>query len=198
MKKINFKNIKVRKVSVDEINDKMLLLNLYLTQGLILIIGFLWLFFQKQNVISLLTIPHNMANVFLYGVLFTGLAILLDFVASKFSPDEASDDGGVNERIFKKRPVWHIIVLCFIIAFCEEMLFRAAVQHSFGIYWTSVIFAAIHVRYLKHWIPTGLVFCISYGLGWIYVETGSIWTSILAHFLFDLIMGLLIRFRRES
>lgn len=196
MKKLNFKNLKVKKVKVDEIDDRMLLLNLYLTQALILIIGIVWLIFQKQNVISLLTIPENMANVFLYGVIFTGLAVLLNVVASKFSPEEANDDGGVNERIFKSRPIWHIVVLCLIIAFCEELLFRGAIQHTFGVYWTSVIFATIHVRYLKHWIPTGLVFCISYGLGWIYLETGSIWTSILAHFLFDLIMGLAIRFRR--
>lgn len=198
MKKFNFKNIKIKKVTVDQIDDRMLLLNLYLTQGLILIIGLAWLFFQKQNVISLLTIPQHISTIILYSVVFTGLAIILNVVASRLAPDDANDDGGINERIFKKRPIWHVVILCFIIAFCEELLFRGAIQHSFGIYWTSVIFAAIHVRYLKHWIPTGLVFCISYGLGWIFVETGSIWTSIIAHFLFDLIMGLVIRFRRES
>jgi len=198
MKKFNFKQLKFKKVTVDQLNDKLLLLNLYFTQALIFIIGFVWLLFQKQNVISLLTIPEHITTIFLYAITFTGLAILLNVIASKLAPEEANDDGGVNERIFKNRPIWHLIVLCFIIAFCEELLFRGAVQYACGVYWTSVIFSAIHVRYLKHWIPTGLVFCMSYGLGWIYIETGSIWTSIIAHFIYDLAMGLYIRFRRES
>lgn len=196
--KIKFKKIEFRQVSVNELDDRMLLLNLYLTQALTFIIGLIWVIFQQQNLISLLSIPTSITNVFLYGAGLALVAVLADMVLSKFVPDEAADDGGVNERIFGKRPVWQIVLICLIVAICEELLFRGAMQHAFGPYWTSIIFAVIHVRYLKHWIPTGLVFSISYGLGWIYIQTDSIWTPILAHFLFDLIMGLMIRFRREA
>ena len=198
MKKFNMGKIKIRKVNIDEIDDRMLLINLYATQALIFIIGIIWIFFQKQNVISLLSIPNNISTVFLWGAGFAALAIAVDLIVSRFAPDEAEDDGGVNKRVFGNRPIWHIALLSFVVAFCEELLFRGAIQHSFGPYWTSIIFATIHVRYLKHWIPTGLVFCISYGLGWIYLQTGSIWSSIIAHFIFDFVMGLMIKYRRES
>ncbi|MFC6332312.1 CPBP family intramembrane glutamic endopeptidase [Paenibacillus septentrionalis] len=200
MKKIKFKfkNIEFRKVSIDELDDRMLLINLYLTQALTLIIGLIWVFFQQQNLTSLLSISVSWVDVLLWGSGLALLAVAADLILSRFVPDELADDGGINEKIFANRPIWHIAVICLIVGFCEELLFRGAIQHAFGPYWTSIIFAVIHVRYLKHWIPTGLVFCISYALGWIYIKTGTIWASIFAHFLFDFIMGLMIKYRRES
>ncbi len=197
MKKINFKKIKIRKVTVDELDDRMLLVNLYMTQALTFIIGFIWVLFQRQNIISLFSFPNSL-NPLWWGIGLAGAVIIVDLLVSYFIPEEAMDDGGVNERIFGNRPIWHIAVLSFVVAVCEELLFRGAIQHAFGAYWTSIIFAVIHVRYLRHWIPTGLVFSISYGLGWIYDYTGTIWAPIIAHFVIDFVMGLIIRFRRES
>ncbi|EXX91460.1 abortive infection protein [Paenibacillus darwinianus] len=197
MKKIDLKNIKIRKVTVDELDDRMLLINLYATQALTFVIGLIWIFFQRQNPISLWNIPPGMAFVY-WGIGLGAAVIAVDLLLSRWIPDEAADDGGVNDRLFRNRPVWHILLISFVVSICEELLFRGAIQHSFGPYWTSIIFAAIHVRYLRHWIPTGLVFSISYGLGWIYVQTGTLWAPVLAHFAVDAIMGLIIRFRRES
>jgi membrane protease YdiL (CAAX protease family) len=197
MKKFDIRNIRVRKVSVDDLDDRMLLINLYATQGLTFIIGLIWVLFQRQNIIALFKFPNELTFLW-WGVGLAAAVIVVDLLISRFVPEEAADDGGVNDRIFRKRPVWHIVLISFIVAICEELLFRGAIQHAIGPYWTSIVFATIHVRYLKHWIPTGLVFSISYGLGWIYMETGSIWSAIIAHFVIDLIMGLIIRFRRES
>ncbi|MHA6483857.1 lysostaphin resistance A-like protein [Paenibacillus sp. strain BS8-2] len=197
MKKFDIRNIKVRKVNVDEIDDRMLLINLYATQALTLIIGIIWLLFQRQNLIQLLAIP-TVPTVIWWGLGLAAVVLLVDILISRWVPEDAADDGGVNERIFKNRVVWHIAVISLVVAICEELLFRGAVQHAIGPYWTSIVFAAIHVRYLRHWIPTGLVFSISYGLGWIYEQSGSLWAPILAHFAIDFVMGLIIRFRRES
>lgn len=197
MKKFDIRKIRVRKVSVDDLDDRMLLINLYATQALTFIIGLIWVLFQHQNLIQLFTLPREFAFL-LWGIGFAGAVIAVDLLISRFVPEEAADDGGVNDRIFRNRPIWHIAVISFVVAVCEELLFRGAVQHAIGPYWTSIVFATIHVRYLRHWIPTGLVFSISYGLGWIYMESGSIWAPIIAHFLIDFIMGLIIRFRRES
>ncbi|WP_372629124.1 lysostaphin resistance A-like protein [Cohnella sp.] len=197
MRKFDIRNIKIRKVTVDQLNDRMLLANLYVTQALTLIIGIVWLLFQRRNPLELLIFP----TTYEFAIWGAGLALfvlLFDLSISRFVPEEAADDGGVNERIFRARPVWHIAVISFVVALCEELLFRGAVQHAFGPYWTSILFAAIHVRYLRHWIPTGMVFSISYGLGWIMEYTGTLWTPILAHFLVDFIMGCIIRFRREE
>lgn len=197
MKKFDIRKIRIRKVSVDDLDDRMLLINLYTTQAVTFIIGLIWVLFQHQNVIRLFTPPKELAFVY-WGLGLAAAVIVVDLLISRFVPEEAADDGGVNDRIFRTRPVWHIAVLSFVVAVCEELLFRGALQHAIGPYWTSIIFATIHVRYLKHWIPTGLVFSISYGLGWIYMQSGSILAPIIAHFLIDFIMGLIIRFRRES
>ncbi|GLX69015.1 CPBP family intramembrane glutamic endopeptidase [Paenibacillus glycanilyticus] len=196
MKKFDLRNIRVRQLSVDELDDRMLLVNLYVTQAITIIIGLIWALFQRSNPFLLLQFPKSLTFLW-WGLGLAAAVIIVDLLISRWVPEEATDDGGINERIFKNRPVWHIAVISFVVAVCEEILFRGAVQHSFGPYWTSIIFAAIHVRYLKHWIPTGLVFSISYGLGWIYIESGSLWAPIVAHFLVDFIMGLIIRFRRE-
>ncbi|MFC5699852.1 type II CAAX prenyl endopeptidase Rce1 family protein [Cohnella faecalis] len=197
MKKFDIRKIKLRQVTVDELNDKMLLVNLYMTQAITLIIGFAWMFFQSRNPFALFKWPGSW-NFALWGAGLAALVLIVDLILSRWIPEEASDDGGVNERIFKNRPFWHIVVLSAIVSICEESLFRGAIQQAIGPYWTSIVFAAIHVRYLRHWIPTGLVFSISYGLGWIQVQTGTIWAPIAAHFLIDFIMGCIIRYRREQ
>jgi membrane protease YdiL (CAAX protease family) len=197
MRKFDIRNIRIRKVNVDQLNDKMLLANLYLTQAITLIIGISWVLFQGRNPLPLLELPQSG----LFGLWGAGLAVLVllfDLGISRFVPEDASDDGGVNERIFGSRAIWHIAVISLVVSLCEEILFRGAIQYAIGPYWTSILFAAIHVRYLRHWIPTGLVFSISYGLGLIMIHTGTLWAPILAHFLVDFAMGCIIRLRREK
>ena len=196
MKKFDIRKIRIRNVSVDELNDRMLLLNLYITQAITLFIGLAWCFFQRRNPFALLGVPDSLQFLY-WGFGFALVVLAVDLVISRWVPEEAADDGGVNERIFRNRPLWHIAVLSLVVAICEELLFRGAIQYGIGPYWTSILFAAIHVRYLKHWIPTGLVFSISYGLGWMYMHTGTILAPIAAHFAVDFIMGLIIRYRRQ-
>lgn len=191
------RNIRFRNVTVDQLSDRMLLLNLYMTQAFTLIIGIVIVILQGRNVFRLFEWPKS-GEFWLWGAGLAALLMVVNLAMSKFLPEEASDDGGVNERMFGNRPVWHIALLAFIISVCEELLFRGAIQHAFGAYWTSILFAAIHVRYLRHWAPTGLVFAVSYGLGWSMTQTGTIWTPILAHFVIDFVMGCIIRFRREK
>jgi membrane protease YdiL (CAAX protease family) len=197
MRKFDIRKIKIRPVSVDQLDDRMLLINLYLTQLLTLIIGLVWIFLQGRNPIHVLALPETM-NFAIWGAGLAAGVLALDVAISRWVPEEAAEDGGVNERLFRSRPIWHILLLSFIVSVCEEILFRGALQHAIGPYWTSIVFAAIHVRYLRHWIPTGLVFAISYGLGWILIHTGTLWAPIAAHFLIDAIMGLIIRFRKEQ
>jgi membrane protease YdiL (CAAX protease family) len=197
MKKLDLRKIRFRRVTIDEIDDRLLLVNLYATQAVTLIIGFIWIFFQHRNPFLLFAAPES-AMFLAWGLGLAGIVVAVDYAVSRFVPEDISDDGGVNERIFKERPVWHILVLSLVVSICEETLFRGGIQHSFGPYWTSIIFAAIHVRYLRHWIPTGMVFCISYALGFIYEQSGTLWAPIAAHFAIDAFMGMVIRFRRKS
>ena len=198
MKKFRFKHIKFRQINTNELSEKILLINLYITQALVLLLGIVIIAFQRENeMIPLFYAPENLSFLW-YGGSLAAAVLLADFAIAKFVPEEVTYDGGINEMIFRNRPLWHIGLLTFVIAVCEELLFRGAIQFQFGPYWTSIVFAFIHFRYLRHWLMTGLVFSISYGLGWIYEETGTLWAPITAHFLIDFIMGCMIRYRRET
>ncbi|MGO4270280.1 lysostaphin resistance A-like protein [Paenibacillus sp. TAF58] len=198
MKKFDFKNIRFGKVDVNELNDRTLLLNLYITQLLTLIIGIIILFFQSNHkILSMFTFQGGW-KIFIWGSLFALLVLGIDILISRWVPKEVSDDGGINQMLFGNRAVWHIALISLIVAICEEVLFRGAIQYAWGPYWTSILFAAIHIRYLQHWLMTGMVFCISYGLGWIYLQTGSLWTPIIAHFIIDLVMGCILRYSKED
>ncbi|QSF43223.1 CPBP family intramembrane glutamic endopeptidase [Paenibacillus tianjinensis] len=197
MKKFKFGDIKIKKADPQHLTDKLLLLNLYITQGLTLFIGLIWILLQKRNPFDILIFPGS-AKFVLWGLGLAGIMLIVDFLLTHIVPEESMDDGGINDLLFGRRPLWHIIIIAAMVAVCEELLFRGAIQHAFGPYWTSILFAVIHVRYLRHFIPTGWVFLSSYGLGYIYIHTGTLWAPILCHFLIDLFSGLVIRYRRES
>ena len=197
MKKINFKSLKFRQVNIDELDDRFLLLNLYLTQLGVLVLGTIVMLFQRPSLAQMFSLQHLWV-IIVWGVAFAAAVLVVDLLVSNWVPPEVTDDGGINEMLFRNRPLWHIALMSFVVAVCEEWLFRGAIQASWGPYWTSILFAAIHIRYLQHWLMTGMVFGISYGLGWIYIQTGSLWTPIIAHFVIDFIMGCIIRYRRED
>ncbi|UHA72936.1 CPBP family intramembrane glutamic endopeptidase [Paenibacillus sp. 481] len=195
--KQKWRDFKARQIQITDLDDRTLLLNLYITQMLTLFIGTIWVLLQRRNPIELFTLPNDWHFAY-WGAGLAATVVVVDLIVSRFVPDNMTDDGGINEKLFSNRPVWHIIVISFVVSVCEELLFRGAIQHAFGPYWTSILFAAIHVRYLRHWLPTAMVFGISYALGTIYEWSGTLWAPVLAHFLIDLIMGLILRFRREA
>lgn len=199
MSRFKFRKIKFKKVNIHELNDRTLLLNLYMTQFITLFIGVVIIMFQFNPLFrDLWTHISKINDALIWGAGFALIVVSIDLMLTRWVPEHVIDDGGINERIFKNRPIWHIALISLIVAVCEEILFRGAIQHALGPYWTSILFAAIHIRYLQHWLMTGLVFSISYGLGWIYIETGTLWTPIMAHFMIDFVMGCIIRYRRES
>lgn len=197
MKKINFRNIRIRQVDPNELDDRMLLVNLYLTQAVTFILGISIVFFQSRHLFSLFRFPERI-SAWGWAAAFAVGVLIFDWLIARWVPEEVTDDGGINKKLFGQRPLWHIAVLSFVVAVCEELLFRGAIQHAFGPYWTSILFAAIHIRYLRHWLMTGMVFAISYGLGSLYSWTGSLWAPIAAHFIIDFVMGCIIRYRKDE
>ncbi|UQZ32436.1 CPBP family intramembrane metalloprotease [Paenibacillus sp. PK3_47] len=197
MKKFKFGDIKIKKADPQMLTDKLLLVNLYITQGLTLFIGLIWILLQKRNPFDILNFPAGYKFIY-WGLGLAAVMLVVDFILTHIVPEDSMDDGGINELLFGKRPLWHIVIIAAVVSVCEELLFRGAIQYAFGPYWTSIIFALIHVRYLRHWVPTGWVFLSSYGLGYIYIHSGTIWAPILCHFFIDLFSGLVIRYRRES
>lgn len=172
----------------------MLLINLYATQGLVLGLALVIVLVQKRSPVAVFFVePGTLGSVLAHGIGCAALVLAADALLTRLAPRQMTDDGGLNEKLFARRPLWHLVVICLVVAVCEELLFRGALQPLIGNYWTSVLFAAIHVRYLRHWLPTLAVFAVSWGLGWILVRTGSLAAPVLAHFLIDLVNGYVLR-----
>jgi membrane protease YdiL (CAAX protease family) len=200
MKKNGFKKwpkFKIKQVNISSISTRTLLLNVYFTQMITLIIALLLYWIQNRNPLREFDFPIPF-NAWIWGCGFVIVVMVIDVMITRWVPEDVTDDGGINDKIFQSLPLIHIAILSFVVAVCEELLFRGTLQYWIGAYWTSIVFALLHFRYLKHWLMTGLVFSISYGLGWIMIHTGTLWTPIIAHFLLDFIMGIIIRFRRSG
>ncbi|WP_257009829.1 CPBP family intramembrane glutamic endopeptidase [Evansella halocellulosilytica] len=180
---------------VKRLTDRELLLNVYLTQLMILSIsiGLSWLLFNDWlAVFQLIKWNVNHALIGLAGGLFV---VILEIILIKVLPSDWFDDGGINDRIFKRISPIHIAILSLTVAFCEELLFRGVLQTSFGIVIASIIFAVIHFRYMHKLFLFTFTIILSFFLGGIYYYTNNLLPVIIAHFLIDFILGLLIRYR---
>ena len=80
-----------------------------------------------------------------------------------------------------------VIMIAFLPAMFEEVLFRGALQNLFSRWFkmpvlaiviTAIIFSAIHGSYLGFLSR----FALGFVLGWIYYRTGNIWLNIVGHF----------------
>lgn len=80
-----------------------------------------------------------------------------------------------------------VVMIAFLPAMFEEMLFRGAVQNLLsrwfkmpilGVVITAIIFSAIHGSYLGFLSR----FALGFVLGWMFYRTGNIWLSVLGHF----------------
>lgn len=182
---------------IKKLDSRILVYNLYLTQGILLLIGLLLAYFfiigEERSWGDFFAFPGTLSSLW-YGFGIGIGIILLEVVLNALLPDDEFDDGGINEKIFRNLGYFHIFFVTFLVAFTEEVLFRGVIQEFIGLWWASIIFTVIHVRYLKKWIMVLVVFLISLAFGWIYQVTGSLWTSILSHFLVDFVLGLFIRF----
>ncbi|GAA0367162.1 CPBP family intramembrane glutamic endopeptidase [Bacillus horti] len=185
---------------LNQVSNRVLYLNLAVTQaGLALIGGIIYFFFLRQD-LPLKELYHfdELGFALLVGAGFAVCVVTLDVVLMKLLPEDYFDDGGVNERLFRDVNVWQIAIIALGVAVVEEFLFRGVLQNLIGLFWSSVIFALLHFRYLKKWLYSVLIIGISLGFGFMYEWTGSLWGMILAHFLIDFILGILIRYRLIS
>lgn len=182
---------------LEHMDNRTLYLNLILTQVVLGAIGVvLYIFFLRgdRTLLELFHLHSVNLSIF-YGAIFALVVILLDLFLMKILPQNYFDDGGVNERLFRDLNAGHIALVALLVSFFEEWLFRGVLQNIIGIFWTSILFAAIHYRYFHKWIYSLLIILISFGFGYLYALTDSLWSVITAHFIIDFCLGLLIRYK---
>ncbi|WYP28224.1 CPBP family intramembrane glutamic endopeptidase [Alkalihalobacillus sp. FSL W8-0930] len=188
MKEENVKNIKY-------MSTRILYLNAYLTQVVLLLLAgaLIWVFnIPLEQMIRLQSeVLFSMIGI---GLLVAGIVLLCEWVLTKIVSKEALDDGGINKLIFGRMSVIHILIFCLLVSVVEELLFRAVIQTLIGLVGASLLFAIIHVRYLRKPVLFGVMVTVSFSLGLLFQWTNHLVAPITAHFFINFIAALFIRF----
>lgn len=181
---------------LNQMSNKVLYLNLLLTQFILAVIGTALYFFFLRDEVSVEAIFNlkNLLDYILLGAAFALLIVVIDILLIHLLAKEYFDDGGINERLFRDVNVLHIALIALLVSVVEEWVFRGVLQNIVGLFWASLIFAAIHIRYFKKKLYALLIITVSFGFGLLYHWTESIWSVIVAHFLIDFSLGIIIRY----
>jgi membrane protease YdiL (CAAX protease family) len=179
-----------QKELIRNLTDRELLLNLYMTQGILLAVALVIGIWQYDSFSEFAGIwQWDIFEIWMVGGTSGILIVLLDLALMKKVPGEWYDDGGINERIFRHLSLFHLLILCLIISFTEEILFRGVLQVHFGLFWASVIFALMHIRYLSKLFLLVSVVILSFFLGLLFSWTDNLAATITAHFLIDFLLA---------
>ncbi|WP_409298025.1 lysostaphin resistance A-like protein [Peribacillus sp. SCS-26] len=184
---------------INTLTDKELFFHLFLTQFILLILSLILGFILFDDWASFASIFNfRDIRIFIIGVP-AGLAIVaMDLALMKFLPPHYYEDGGINERIFKSLPLPLLFLVPAVVAVCEEVLFRGVIQTHSGLILASIIFALVHYRYLFNWFLLFNMVFLSFVIGFIYFQTGNLAVTITIHFIIDLLLGLVIKYRLST
>ncbi|MFA9556112.1 CPBP family intramembrane glutamic endopeptidase [Evansella sp. AB-rgal1] len=178
---------------IKQLTDRELLLNLYLTQMIMLIIAVVLSFLLYRDPLYPLSLIYWDLNHLLLGIGVAIIVVIFELFLAKILPKHLFDDGGINERIFRNRSIFRIAFLSFIVGFSEEILFRGVIQSSFGLIAASLIFAIIHFRYLQNLFLFTFTIVLSFVIGLLFFYTGNLLTVIICHMVVDMLLGWCIR-----
>jgi membrane protease YdiL (CAAX protease family) len=179
---------------IKHLSDRELVLNLYITQFIMLLAALILSRFIFESWFYPFTLISWNLNHLLIGAGAGLFIVLIELAAVRYLPKSWFDDGGINERMFKNRSPYHIVFLSFVIGFSEELLFRGVLQTSIGFIPASLIFALIHFRYLDNFFLFSFTVGMSFFLGYLFLVTGNLLTVILCHMVIDMLLGGCIRY----
>lgn len=163
--------------------------------------GILWLvigglliyFFQDRSVTEIFMGGHSLISQLFMGVII-GVAFGLTGVAgfrNEYLRRTLDDYFIVNQLREYSITGSQVIHISLVAGITEEILFRAAIQPLIGIWWTSLLFVAIHgyIRFKTagHIIFTCFTFALSMALGLLTIHSGLI-AAISAHSIYDMIL----------
>ena len=181
---------------IRRLSDGEMLKQLYFSQLLMLCTAILMGVFLFDDTGSFFSLWNGYdLRILTYGVPLAVFVIIIDLAVMKWVPEHMYDDEGINQKLFRSRSYFHIVVLTLFIAFTEEILFRGVIQTHFGIWTASIIFALLHFRYLRKWLLFVMVVSISFLLGISFLATNNLFIPVTAHFLIDAVFAFQIRFQ---
>ncbi|MEK4304820.1 CPBP family intramembrane glutamic endopeptidase [Oceanobacillus sp. FSL K6-0251] len=172
-------------------------IQLFFSQGLLFLIGIIMSFFLFDSFFDWMHLfKWDTKEIFIFGFLSAVIIVLIEIAIVYTMPKKWWDDGGINELIFKNQPIGFIFIFTLTVAICEELLFRGVVQTTFGYVFASILFAAVHIRYIKKPVLFSAVLALSFYIGWVYEHTANLIVPIVMHFFIDFLLGLVIRLNK--
>lgn len=186
-----------QKELISKMSGRQLVAQLFLSQVLLLSIAVILHFILRGKVGTL----HWGGDLkwIVTGLISGGIVAAMDIFLMKVLPVRYYDDGGLNEKIFRRMPLWLIPLVALLVAFTEEYLFRGIVQTSIGLVAASIIFSVIHIRYLSHWYLLVNIVLLSFWIGGLYEFSGRQMLPVICmHFAIDFILGVHIRLRSSN
>ncbi|MDQ0219021.1 CPBP family intramembrane metalloprotease [Peribacillus cavernae] len=184
---------------IKQLSDKELYLNLVFTQIILLIVSLVLSIILFEDISSFFDLfQFKDWRILTIGGSAGAAVIFLDILMMKLLPESYHDDGGVNERIFKNLPVPMIFIVALTVGLSEEILFRGIIQTHLGLFWTSLIFALIHYRYLFNWFLFVNITVLSFFIGILFEVTDNLLVTIFTHFLIDFILGIIVKNKEGS
>jgi membrane protease YdiL (CAAX protease family) len=161
---------------------------------------------QKNSflLIGLITMIAAYFAVELLGSLNESIVYLLPKASQQWILSSEADANGQMKNILSMKTPADLVMTVFLAGFLpaigEELFFRGILQKLFiqifksawpGIIFTAILFSAFHIQFMGFIPRMGLGII----LGSLYWYSGSIYTSMLGHFIFNTISVLLIYFK---
>jgi membrane protease YdiL (CAAX protease family) len=183
---------------INELSDRELVRQLYLTQIILLAISLIlsiflfkgYTFWQQMNWFDV--------HILTVGATAGLIVVIIDYFFTKWLPSSYYDDGGLNERLFCNQSVLKILFISLFVAFSEEMLFRGIIQTKIGLIWACLLFAAVHYRYLFNWFLFINIVLLSFLIGFIFAWTNNLAVTIVLHFIIDFLSGIQIKWKNTN
>jgi hypothetical protein len=105
-------------------------------------------------------------------------------------PDQVALVDNLSKILYQDFGFWQWLALSIGAGVGEEILFRGALQPVLGIWFTSILFAIVHVQYGFLTPATAVLFILSVILGYIR-QRHSTTVTILVHFGYNLTLALI-------
>ncbi|MDE1863938.1 MAG: CPBP family intramembrane metalloprotease [Candidatus Micrarchaeota archaeon] len=127
------------------------------------------------------------------GILLFAIFLLLDLMAGLLGSITGVQINTNVDKIFGSAPLWVYIFISFIGPINEEILFRAFLVPRIGIIISALVFGILHAGYGSTFgVDMIAAFGFALVAGYVFKKTKSLYPSILAHMLVNLIAVLAI------
>lgn len=176
----------------DTIPDSRMAVITAVTQGTLILAGFvLLLWLRRINVFRLLVPVTPFSKTLFTGVL-AGLigatVILLAYFGIR--PFRVALDNTVL-RVFRRMSLFSVLLVSLVSALGEEIFFRGVLQTLFGVVVASLFFGFMHFGGRKEMWAFGLAaLFLGFVFGYAYLRSGELLSALIAHGLYNLLIGI--------